>query len=48
MSAGLRLGVFGVGLALVFIAAFGLGRAIGAVGSSSPEPDPHGTHEVTR
>ena len=48
MSAGARLGAFVAGLAVVFVAAFGLGRAIGPVGPSAPDPDPHGTHEVSR
>ncbi|HVF19928.1 MAG TPA: hypothetical protein VNA14_06770 [Mycobacteriales bacterium] len=47
MTAGPRLAAFAAILALVFVAAFGLGRVVGPVGPSSSEPAPHGEHEVT-
>ena len=50
MSVVLRLGLFVAALAVVFVAAVGVGRATGPVGPVGPAPTPtetHPTHEGT-
>ena len=44
MSTPLRLGLFVAGLAVVFAAALGLGRATGPVGPIGPAPTDDATH----